>query len=116
MPTSVLVVEDDAETREALGYLLEVEGYGVIAVANGQEALAVLQGGQDVCIVLLDLMMPVMDGWAFMAVRARHPALQAVPVVVISALDPPGAGLDAVACLSKPVDPETLIELVGQHC
>ncbi len=118
MPASVLVVDDDVGTREALRCLLESEGYGVIEVANGQEALAALRlGVGGVCLVLLDLMMPTMDGWTFMAERARDPALVSVPVLVISSVTPQATRLlDAVACVRKPVDPDALMELVQRYC
>jgi CheY-like chemotaxis protein len=116
MPASVLVVDDDVVAREALGCLLASEGYDVIAVSDGQEALDVLRGDDHVRLVLLDLMMPTMDGWTFMAERARDPALVTVPVVVVSAVGQQAAHLDAVACVRKPVDPDALMELVQRYC
>jgi CheY-like chemotaxis protein len=96
---------------------LACEGYDVIAVANGQEALAALRGEDRVCLVLLDMMMPAMDGWTFMAERNRDPALVTIPVVVISACTPQATRLlDAVAFLRKPVDPDALIGLVQHYC
>src|SRR5215510_8699670 len=61
----VLVVDDDQDIRDALCELLRDEGYEAIAVANGEEALTYLKGGNLPCVILLDLMMPVMDGWEF---------------------------------------------------
>ena len=115
MPSSILVVDDAEEAREALRYLLEIEGHSVVAVENGEEALRVLRSGESVGLVLLDLMMPVLDGWSFLAERARDPALSAIPVVVVSALEP-RAPLDVTAHLSKPVDPEALLSLVERYC
>jgi CheY-like chemotaxis protein len=67
-------------------------------------------------LILLDLMMPAMDGRTFMAERARDPSLVKIPVVVLSAAAHQAAHLDAVACYRKPVEPEALMALVAQHC
>jgi CheY-like chemotaxis protein len=113
---SILVVDDDAAVREALTQLLELEGYRVTPAANGLEALNLLRNKQAASLVLLDLMMPVMDGWAFLAERARDPTLAAIPVIVISAATQRGDRLDTVACLRKPIDPEALLELIEHLC
>src|SRR5919206_1695644 len=80
----VLVVEDDFAIRETLRELLEDEGYRVAWAANGKEALARLHERAP-RVILLDLMMPVMDGWEFRVAQQRDPALASIPVVVISA-------------------------------
>ncbi len=80
----ILVVDDDDDARNALGDTLRHEGYDVVTVANGREALAYLRSSPRPRLTFLDLEMPVMDGWTFLAERNRDPALRAVPVIVSS--------------------------------
>jgi CheY-like chemotaxis protein len=115
----VLVVEDDEDIRDAMIGILESKGYTVSAATHGAEALAQLQAGRTPCIILLDLMMPVMDGWTFCAEREKDPALVAIPVVVVSAvsrLDPRTAALRAVDHVAKPVDVSKLLATVERYC
>jgi CheY-like chemotaxis protein len=113
----VLIVEDDAELRDMMAQLLTLEGFVAATVANGREALEYLRQGDRPDIILLDLMMPVMDGWEFRRKQQSDPALAAVPVVVLSALDHRRAAeVDAVAFLKKPLDFDRLLELVRQYC
>ena len=113
----VLIVEDDVELRDMMAELLTLEGFVATAVANGREALEYLGKGNRPDIILLDLMMPVMDGWEFRRKQQSDPALAAVPVVVLSALDHRRAAeVDAVAFLKKPLDFDRLLELVRQYC
>ena len=81
----VLVVDDDAEVRELLRVALTGDGYSVAGVPDGREALHYLRSHADTCIVLLDLMLPVMDGAQFRAAQARDRALAWIPLVVMSA-------------------------------
>jgi CheY-like chemotaxis protein len=107
----VLVVEDEPVTRQALVLVLEAEGCTVAQAGNGQEALELLRGGLRPGVILLDLAMPVMDGWQFLRERERDPALAVIPVVVVSAVSSGqarAAALGAVAFLHKPVDPGAL--------
>jgi CheY-like chemotaxis protein len=113
----VLIVEDDADLREMMAQLLALEGYQTAAVANGREALEYLQQEDAPNLILLDLMMPVMDGWEFRRHQQANPALAAVPVVVLSALDQSRtAGVNAEAILKKPLDFDRLLELVRLFC
>jgi len=82
---TVLVVDDDAEIRQALAELLEDEEYAVLLAANGKEALDLIGRGMRPDVILLDVMMPVMDGWHFLSARLRHPDLVEVPIIIISA-------------------------------
>jgi CheY-like chemotaxis protein len=115
---SVLVVEDDLDARESLTALLETEGYRVREAANGEEALRVLRS-TPICIILLDIFMPVMNGHAFMTEQSRDPALAAIPVIVISA-DAAAARKAAqrgcAGAMTKPVDHDRLLDLVGRYC
>jgi CheY-like chemotaxis protein len=83
-PPVVLVIEDDEDTRCVLVDLLEEAGYTAIAAANGREALRVLRGGLRPTAILLDLMMPVMDGWDFRADQLRDPLISEIPVVLVT--------------------------------
>jgi CheY-like chemotaxis protein len=111
---TVLVVDDDQDLLDVTQFVLEGEGYGVATARNGEEALVLLRAGPPPALVLLDLMMPVMNGWEFLEARARDPALQAIPVLVLTASEPeqvPGA----VGILRKPFDLDDLIGAVARH-
>jgi signal transduction histidine kinase len=110
---TLLIVEDDQDIREALDGLLRMEGYDVMGCANGLEALQQLRRGPQPDVILLDLMMPVMDGWQFRIEQKRDPSLASIPVVALSAdATPKAAAIDAEAYLKKPVDYETLVETI----
>jgi two-component system response regulator MprA len=116
---NVLIVDDDLTTREVLAELLETLGYSAAGVVNGKEALAYLKRNPPPDLILLDLKMPQMTGWAFRLELERDPALAAVPVVVCSgAFDAKAeaASLGAVDHLRKPVDPARLCSIVQRFC
>ena len=111
----VLVVDDDAEIRSAVAGVLEDEGFEVQAAENGDDALRVLGAGEVVDLILLDMMMPGMDGWTFMAERRKSPGLAAIPVVIFSAYGNPrqvAAELNAAGHLRKPVHASELVKAV----
>jgi CheY-like chemotaxis protein len=113
----VLIVEDDEDLREMMAQLLTLEGFQTATVANGREALEYLHEAAKPDIILLDLMMPVMDGWEFRRQQQADPAIAPVPVIVLSALDQNRAAtLDATAFLKKPLDFDRLLSLVRAHC
>jgi len=113
----VLVIEDDEGLREMMAQLLTLEGFQTATVANGQEALAYLHASSKPEVILLDLMMPVMDGWEFRRHQQADPALADVPVIVLSALDQArAANVEAAAVLKKPLDFDRLLDLVRQYC
>jgi CheY-like chemotaxis protein len=115
----VLVVEDDADIREVMVEILESAGYSVYSASHGEEALAQLRAGKRPCIILLDLMMPVMDGWTFCQETQKDPALAAIPILVVSAVsrqDPRNASVRAVGHLTKPVNVGKLLATVQHHC
>jgi len=116
MPT-ILIVEDDRDTREMLERFLQLEGFTVRTAENGRAALDVLHR-DSACVILLDLMMPVMNGWEFRQVQAHDPRFSSIPVVVVTA-----AGrreqipaIDAHAWLPKPVDFDRLLETILPLC
>ena len=120
----VLVVEDDDDTRDSLEELLGNEGYGVLAAANGAAALRLLRAAprarKPPCdLVILDLMMPVMNGWDFRARQRADPALAGIPVLLMSAgghLASVSGELQADDYISKPVEvPDFLDKIARLH-
>ena len=117
--SGVMIVEDDLAIREALTEILEDEGYQVTGAANGQEAIQALRSTTPPCLILLDLMMPVMNGWQFRAEQKQDPALAPVPVVIISAdsdLRTKATTLEAADFLQKPIQLTRLLDTVEQFC
>ena len=115
----VLIVDDNGGTRESLILLLREEHYDVDGVENGREALRVLREGYEACLIVLDLMMPVMDGWAFRVEQRRDPRIADIPVIILTAsLNPAqeAARLGAVAGLQKPLGVLKLVDMVGEYC
>jgi CheY-like chemotaxis protein len=115
----VLIVEDDTDLRETLSQILKDEGYRVWSAEHGRAALECLRDGSKPCLILLDLTMPVMNGWQFRAEQREDPDLATIPVVVISA----GANLaDQVVPLGiqdyirKPIQLGQLLATVGRYC
>ena len=114
----ILVVDDDPDILDALSEILEGEGYLVRRARNGREALERLTPAPPQ-LILLDLMMPVMDGWEF-ATRLRHeaPAAAAVPIIVLSAdrnVGTKARELGAVGHLSKPFELGELLQMLDSH-
>jgi CheY-like chemotaxis protein len=116
---SVLIVDDEADVRESLAAVLRAEGYRVVEADNGETALRQLRVPADVCLILLDLFMPVMNGWTFRQEQLRDPDIAAIPVVVITA-DTTAArraeALGVVDALTKPLEFERLLQLVATYC
>jgi CheY-like chemotaxis protein len=115
---SILVVDDNPDLRTTVRDILEYEGYSVITAENGRQALEVLTQPARPCLILLDLMMPVMDGWEFLEEQRSHAAWREIPVVILSALAhrPESKSLGAAGILGKPVKPEMLFELIRKYC
>jgi CheY-like chemotaxis protein len=117
--TSILIIEDNLDLRVTLSLFLEDLGYPTVRAANGLEALSQLRSTPLPGLILLDLIMPVMNGWVFRAEQRQDPQLSAIPIVVISGADGThrqAVALNAVACLGKPIDLNTLLALVTQYC
>jgi len=114
-PRRVMVVEDDEGIREALCDLLQTEGFEVVSAIHGADALAKLRAeAKHPDVILLDLMMPVMDGWAFRAEQRRDSALADIPVVVITASRQADVGtLEPRALLKKPIDFDELLRVIS---
>ena len=114
----VLIVDDDPAVREAMRTALQVEGLAALVAADGHEALTQLRGGIEPCLILLDLRMPRMNGWAFRDAQLQDPALARLPIAVFSS----GGGIDEVErlaaadCLWKPVEVERVLDAVQRAC
>jgi CheY-like chemotaxis protein len=121
MCKKVLVVEDDKDIRNALRDTLHILGYEVDLAENGQIALTNLLSGvlPRPCLILLDLMMPVMDGWRFREAQRNDPSLANIPVVVISAdgnAEQKAQKMGAETGISKPFLVEDLQRVASQYC
>lgn len=118
MAAPVLVIDDDDALRTSLQELLELDGFVVVTARNGREALDMLNSGELPALILLDFMMPVMNGTQFLALRQRDPRLRKIPVVILSAWtrEWPGQAMGVEHVLSKPIDPERLLELMNRYC
>ena len=110
---SVLVVDDESDIREAVAEVLADEGYVVHGAGDGAEALRKARAVHP-NIVLLDLMMPGMNGWEFRAAQKGDPELSDIPVVVLSALGRV-AGMDAAGFIQKPFDLDELLDAVREY-
>jgi DNA-binding response OmpR family regulator len=114
---AVLVIEDDTTLRELLEQALHREGFAPITAPNGAEALLLLRSGVPAKVILLDLLMPVMDGWAFRREQRSDPRLANIPVIVTSGADrwyAPDLLADTVFC--KPLDLDQVIARVRELC
>jgi CheY-like chemotaxis protein len=112
---NILVVDDDADIRESLVEILQGEGYTVSAATNGREGLEQLAAMEGPCLVLLDLMMPVMNGYEVLAQLRANPATRAIPVLILTASRtemPEGA----THLLRKPFELGELLSVVETHC
>jgi two-component system response regulator MprA len=115
----VLLIEDDFLLREVVTMVLGGEGYMVATASNGADAFQRLRLYEKPQLILLDLMMPEMDGWHFREKQKKDTQLESIPVVLISALgdlEEKASSLGAAAFLQKPVDAAMLLETVRRCC
>jgi len=111
----VLLVEDEHDLSEAMRGVLEGEGYEVVAVENGNAALKWLRGGGSPDLIILDLRMPIMDGWEFRAQQKQDPRLKSIPLIACSAdASPQALAISADAYLKKPIDASLLVATVAR--
>ena len=113
----VMVVDDDPDVLEITQMVLEGSGHRVLTAANGAQALELLRKcGAVPCLILLDLMMPVMDGWRFSEELEQDAALAPIPVVVVSGgTAPEEASVRAVEYMTKPIGLERLLTLARKY-
>jgi CheY-like chemotaxis protein len=116
---AILLVDDESDLRQAMAWLLEYHGYAVETAANGKEALAKLDQIEPPCLIILDLMMPEMNGWELRESLLRRPELADVPIVLVSGnmdIEKAARSLNAVDYLTKPVDFSRLFGVIEAYC
>jgi CheY-like chemotaxis protein len=117
---TVLVVEDDQEVRDAIAEVLQDSEYKALPASNGVEALERLRAGPPrPCVILLDVMMPTMDGWEFRAAQQSDPTMKDIPVVLLSAhtdVKSAAAQMQVAGFLPKPVAIDKLLATVERFC
>jgi CheY-like chemotaxis protein len=116
---SILVVDDDADIRASLADILGEEGYRVTGAGNGRQALEALRNATRPSLILLDMMMPEMDGWRFRVEQQKTPDLASIPVVLLSAhrnVRDAALALGAADYLRKPLRIESLLEIAERYC
>ena len=112
MTTQILVVDDDAGSRDALTTLLRDEGFTVFGVPGGREAMDYLRESPPPKLIVLDLMMPGVDGWDLRHAQKQDPRIAAIPVIAVSAT---GKLPDADAQFRKPLDFEKFLGVVRRY-
>jgi CheY-like chemotaxis protein len=116
----VMIVEDDADVRDALVEVLEDNLYATLCAANGEEALEKARAARvKPCVILLDIMMPIMDGWTFRANQLEDAELRSIPTGVITAHGNARDEADKMAAdawLKKPIRLDTLVSTVRRFC
>ncbi len=110
----IMLIEDDSDLADALADVLTMEGYRIVYAADGMAALALLAESEPPDLILLDLMMPNMNGWEFREAQRRNERLAAIPVVVLSATGERTRPIEATRILRKPVTLETLLATVKE--
>src|SRR5688572_25572172 len=119
VPARVLIVDDDQDLRESLQVLLERRGYATDTAEHGAEALEKIDPDAPPGLIVLDLMMPVMDGWQFRMKLLEDPRTADIPIVLLSGVgDLAGASvsLRAIDAMVKPVDLQRLYAILGTYC
>jgi CheY-like chemotaxis protein len=115
--TEVMLVEDDLESRISLARLLQLEGFKVVAFANGAAALSHLEQSPLPRLIIMDMQMPAMGGLEFRSAMLRNPRLANIPVIITTAFEPPAAAnLSALRVLRKPIDVDALLAAVRSNC
>lgn len=116
---TVLIVEDDPAARADVSTLLQASGYHAVAVEDGDEALDLLHEGLAPSLILLDMVLPRVDGWQFFAQRQLDPSLTDIPVLVMTGVDFAtkewAVAMGGTDLLPKPIDPVRLLDLVRRY-
>lgn len=117
MKDAILVVEDHRPIREGMVQALNHEGFIGVPAANGQEALDYLRAGGEASVIVLDLTMPVMNGWTFRETQQGDPQIAAIPTIIVSGVESsPLEGDAPAAVLRKPVDFPALVTIIRSLC
>lgn len=114
--SKILVIEDDHAIREIMSEALEIEGYTVDTAENGEVGLEKLRRDPLPRLILLDLMMPVMDGWQFMKLVRKDHNLNPIPIVLLSAFMERSHEIVCQGRVSKPIELDTLFDMVKHYC
>ena len=113
---TILIIDDEEDLRDTLKLTLEFEGYRCHTAANGKEGLEALERIPSPCVILLDLMMPVLNGWQFMEELRAHPSTDQIPVVIITAFTKLTGAIRANDIIRKPVETDLLLDVVKKYC
>ena len=113
---SLLIIEDEPDIRSVLQQTLEFEGYEAFTAANGQEGLELLAKIPRPCLILLDMMMPIMSGWEFLEKYSSDDVLATIPVVIVSAAGEKAKSSAAKDFIRKPVELDRLLQVVREYC
>lgn len=113
---SVLIVEDDEAIRTILKEILENEGYEVFTAENGKVGIEILQKIARPCLILLDFLMPVMNGKEFMEAKRQDDLIAPIPVVLVSAFEDRSKDIGAQGFVKKPIDFDCLLRFLGKYC
>jgi CheY-like chemotaxis protein len=119
MAKLILIVEDDVDVAQSVAEVLEAAGYCTAIAPNGREALDHLRKNNRPDLILLDLMMPIMDGWQFREEQRKLPALGSIPVVIVTAdghARRKAASIQATGHVAKPVTIDSLLDEVARIC
>lgn len=111
----ILIIEDDANIRDVMKMALEFDGYSVATAKDGKEGLRELAENPHPDLILLDLMMPIMNGWEFVEAKKSDPTIKAIPVVVVSAYSEKAKIIECKAFVEKPLELETLLKAVKEN-
>jgi CheY-like chemotaxis protein len=113
---NILVIEDNKEIQDSLKMALEIEGYKVFTASNGKEGVEKLERMPTPCLILLDLMMPIMNGWEFVEVISKNIMFSTIPIVVVSAFSDQKETPLTNGYIKKPIDLDSLLSTVCKHC
>lgn len=113
----LMVIEDDDDIRELMKAMLEAEGYYLVTASNGAEGFALLSQIPKPCMILLDMMMPIMDGWTFSEEAKKNSRYQSIPLLAVTAFAEQISSKDRFyGVLKKPIRLDLLLDLVRHHC
>jgi CheY-like chemotaxis protein len=113
-----MIVEDDADIREAVSELLHAHGLATLCAENGQDALALLRSQPNVRAIVLDVTMPVMNGATFRGEQLADPTLADIPLILLTGREdsaPIARALGAAACVQKPFSPNDLLRVLADY-
>lgn len=114
---NILIIEDEIAVRESIRDVLEIRGFNVVLAQDGVEAIQYLTSAEDLpCMIILDLMMPKMNGWQFLDYQRAHPKFSDIPVVLCSAYKESAVSIKSQAMLTKPVQRQALLQTVETFC